>query len=447
MNNLSKEALENLGIYELRSVARQVGVYSPTKYKKDILIGKITAIVSGEEQPYIKKTNQGRPPKQIAGLDEILNIFVPNIEQKDQFEQKFHENLFTPALMQTIKVLPNNFEEFEGYLRILNGNYGVVFKNGYFEGNKHTYYLTPQILTKIGLREGDHIRGICYYMDDTKPKIIKDIKFVNGVNLPVGEQILREDFEKLEAIYPRNQIKLSQSPNDFLDFRCIDKICPFGEGSRVVINYDKNFYIEDFVVEFAKKLSANYNISLIAVDERPEDLSLIRSECDRLTMLNKHSELDEVNFTEQTLMLFNNIIRQVENGRNQIVIIKNLQKFESLLERYYVIEKKLNEAEAKLQARQMIKKMFSLAKNTEKGYALTFVAFNVCDDEIKDLANCQIKFMGIPYLDTDVYLDCAESQTLKQNLLLNELDNKNYVEFKKGLNKNNMIEKLTKLFD
>ena len=394
----------------------------------------------------IKKTNQGRPPKQIAGLDEILSIFVPNMEQKNQFEQRFHESLFTPAFMQTIKVLPNNFENFEGYLKLLPGNYGVVFKNSYFEGNKNTYYLTPQILTKVGLRDGDYIKGICYYIDETKPKIIKEIQFVNGVNLPAGETILREDFEKAEAVYPRNQIKISKE-KDFLDFKCIDCISPFGEGSRVAISYEKNFYIEDFVIEFVKRLSANYDTSLIAVDERPEDLSLMREECGNLSMLNKTTDIDEISFAEQVVMMFNHIVRQVENGRNQVVVIKNLQKFECMLKRYHVVEKKMTDYEAKIQARTILKRMFSLAKNTAKGYALTLIAFNCSSEELMDLSNCQIFFRGQPYVDTDIYLDCINSHTIKSNLLFNEKDNERYMEFKKGLTDGNLINKLNTLLN
>ena len=100
----SKEALQNLGIYELRNVARQVGVYSPTKYKKEILIDKILAIIQGEEQPYVKKTNQGRPAKQIAGIDEIMNIFVPKIEKKSVYQQQVEKyRLFGPSFMHARK--------------------------------------------------------------------------------------------------------------------------------------------------------------------------------------------------------------------------------------------------------------------------------------------------------------------------------------------------------
>lgn len=447
INNLSKEALEKLGIYELRNVARQVGVYSPTKYKKDVLIQKITSIVSGEQEPYVKKTNQGRPPKQIAGLDEILSIFVPNIEQKNQFEQRFHEKLFSPALMQSIKVLPDNFESFQGYLKVLPDNYGVVFRNGYFEGNKYTYYITPQMLGSIGLKEGDFLQGVCYYIDDTKPRIVKNIQFVNGVNLPMDQKVLREDFEQAEAIYPKNQIVIGNNKDSWLDFKCIDRICPIGEGSRVFINYEKNFEIEDFVVDLVKVFSDDYNVTLVAVDERPEDLTIIKTECDQLSMLNSHELLDEVAFAEQTLMIIKHLARQVEMGRNQILVIKNLQKYENLLTRYFVLDKKLSQEEAKIQSVQTIKKIFSLAKSTERGYALTIVAFNVLNQDIMDLCNCQIKMNMMGVDGSEVHLDCFNSYTLRPRTLLKPTAFDNLQHFKQGLNTQNEYEKLEELLN
>lgn len=447
INNLSKEALENLGIYELRNVARQVGVYSPTKFKKDVLIQKITAIVSGEESPHVRKTNQGRPAKQIAGLDEILSIFVPNIEQKNMFETQFQEKLFPTCMMQTIKVLPDNFEDFQGYLKILPYNYGVIFQNGYFQGNKHTYYITPQLLTQTGLREGDYLQGVCYFIDETKPRIVKQIDFVNGINLPLDQKVLRLDFEQAEALYPKNQLVIGNSKDSWLDFKCIDKICPIGEGSRTIINYQKNFDIEDFIVDFVKVLSDDYNVTLIAVDERPEDITIIKDECDKLSMVNSQRQQDEIAFAEQTLMIISHIVRQVENGRNQIIVIKNLQKFENLLMRYFVIEKNLTEIQAKLQAMQEIKKIFELAKSVKNGYALTVVAFNVLNEEYLDLANCQIYLNADGVDGSEAHLDCFNSSVNRPKLLLKPAQFQHLQTFKEGLTQKNLYKKLETLLN
>ena len=76
-NNLSVEKLNSLGIYELRTIARQIGVYSPTTLKKGEIIEKIQNIITGKEKPSDKKSKQGRPAKGITKLNDIMDIFIP----------------------------------------------------------------------------------------------------------------------------------------------------------------------------------------------------------------------------------------------------------------------------------------------------------------------------------------------------------------------------------
>ena len=62
---LDEFSMRQMSIYELRNVARQVGVLSPTTLKKEELISKVNAILSGEIKPEIPKSRQGRPPKNL----------------------------------------------------------------------------------------------------------------------------------------------------------------------------------------------------------------------------------------------------------------------------------------------------------------------------------------------------------------------------------------------
>ena len=70
-------------------------------------------------------------------------------------------------------------------------------------------------------------------------------------------------------------------PKASVDFKLIDKICPFGEGSRVLINYDNDCDIEDFVAKLINNLtlSCQYKTTMISTDERPEDISYLCNEC------------------------------------------------------------------------------------------------------------------------------------------------------------------------
>ena len=73
MQESLRDELEKLGIYQLRMYARRVGVKLATTLKKADLIDAILQVVSGEKEPYVKKTKKGRPPK------EILQIATPTM--------------------------------------------------------------------------------------------------------------------------------------------------------------------------------------------------------------------------------------------------------------------------------------------------------------------------------------------------------------------------------
>ena len=69
--------LNNLRIHELRDFARNVGVKSPTSLKKEEIIEQVLLILSGESQPYVNLTKQGRPAKSQQQLDQLVDLFVP----------------------------------------------------------------------------------------------------------------------------------------------------------------------------------------------------------------------------------------------------------------------------------------------------------------------------------------------------------------------------------
>ena len=54
---------DDLGIFELRAIGREIGVKSPTTYKRDELIKNREKIEKGIIEPYRKTKRQGRPAK------------------------------------------------------------------------------------------------------------------------------------------------------------------------------------------------------------------------------------------------------------------------------------------------------------------------------------------------------------------------------------------------
>lgn len=81
INEFSNRELQKMDIHELRVLARQVGVSSPTSKKKADLIDCIISIITGKTVPELKNINRGRPAKHI--------ISEYNIESSSEYKSIF----------------------------------------------------------------------------------------------------------------------------------------------------------------------------------------------------------------------------------------------------------------------------------------------------------------------------------------------------------------------
>lgn len=81
---------QDMGIHDLRTYAREVGVSSPTTKKRDELIQSIVAILDGKVEA--SKSNMGRPVKKIK-LDDPYQLIESNVfKSNEDIEPEFDEN-------------------------------------------------------------------------------------------------------------------------------------------------------------------------------------------------------------------------------------------------------------------------------------------------------------------------------------------------------------------
>ena len=110
---MTEEQLNELSIFALRELARRTGVYAPTSKKKSELIKNIIEISEGKKEPYIAKTKQGRPPKDVGYS--FADILMPkshfNFAQNsniNSFSQKSHLHLNRTSIIIALFVLVDN---------------------------------------------------------------------------------------------------------------------------------------------------------------------------------------------------------------------------------------------------------------------------------------------------------------------------------------------------
>lgn len=81
----TKENLKEINVYSLRSLARQIGVKSPSTLNKQKLIDEIIEINNGSKTPNATR-KAGRPAKSFANFD---NIVDKKIVDADEIKKKF----------------------------------------------------------------------------------------------------------------------------------------------------------------------------------------------------------------------------------------------------------------------------------------------------------------------------------------------------------------------
>lgn len=131
---IQKEMLiRELGIFELRGVARQLGVPSPTTKKREELISLILEAVRNGTNLDANSPKRGRPYKKLNILDSLTNKITPENEKRDYDSVITQSKDFSTILFaQDISSVDSLFEDedkntyvLEGVLRKFNEN--VIF--------------------------------------------------------------------------------------------------------------------------------------------------------------------------------------------------------------------------------------------------------------------------------------------------------------------------------
>lgn len=158
-----------LGIYELRGLARALGIKSPTTKLRNQLIDEIsTALVTGEVvEP--RASRKGRPFKQLAHLDDIIT-FAKN--QNDDFEKIAILNQDIPEF--TLK--PASIEKMTGVLKANK-------KPAYFIDLRslHKVFVSEQMIQSFNLTNSDLLCVEAYKINENNQFSASKILSINSV--------------------------------------------------------------------------------------------------------------------------------------------------------------------------------------------------------------------------------------------------------------------------
>lgn len=271
-----KEVLQQSSIFELRNIAREIGVYSPTIYKKEDLIEKIFQIVNGEVKPYVPKSKQGRPPKSLMNpvRKSVFDQILPTEERTYNIEEEpslcLSESMI--AFLEDDKAKAKTNFDIEGVIELTSYGYGFVKSIAKTYTTFEGAYISQNLISNHKLKNGDYIKGRAKLLEEDKPYVLYEITSVND-----GAMV--QDFDKLDVTYSLTRLELNNEIDNFL----------VGSANLIIQNKED----ESSAYDYLKSISDDYKLIIVKLDANKEQEFIQKSlqeEHYYTTMLQKPSE-------------------------------------------------------------------------------------------------------------------------------------------------------------
>ena len=367
------KSLEDLSIYELRDVARNVGVQSPSSKKKDVLIQSVKDIISGKQKPHVKTSNKGRPARSIAQMSTIFDVMMPSIldEPINTLNVNDSDTIFDNMTENTALMLSRNDSAFNDDVkesRVENGQVDMTAK-GYgilrveeLVASPLDAYISPMLIEKYNLQKGDSIiANVDSYKIDM-PRRVTSIIQINGCEANGYKAFDRK--------------KIANNSQDEQ------------KGRSNLYLYKNNVRLNDKAEQIAKE-----------INNKTGYVSCVEFDCPTDAKIEILDSFDIVRlpFTKTTKdivisinLALNKCIRQAQMGRDTTLVISSVSKLLTILDSNDT--NRVSYENIGTHALQSVKTLLSLPCVYELGGALTIILLDneKCPKGIKEIIDFEI---------------------------------------------------------
>lgn len=435
MQKFSKSELEAKSIFEMRALAKEVGISAPTKMNKAKLVDMVFKITNGEIEPP-QAPRRGRPKKygdateqttsekpqiaqNLAQPEQILTPSPAKVEvigeislpkgferpkyqptrqfaqqnQKQYSNNGFNQNNYgqkqnnfrnqNQNQVQRDNVIAERKDDEEteqireGYLEINPDGYGFLrVKNGEF--NEMDAYVSAMKIKQYGLRRGDYVTSLCKKVQEGRPSAVVSVTTINGIESDkVGK---RPNFDDLVPIYPDERIRLEVAPREFAT-RCIDLVSPIGKGQRGIIVSPPKAGKTTLLKMIASSIATNYpdiELKVLLIDERPEEVTDMQRSIKGEVVYSTFDELPE-HHTKTAEMLLERAKRLVEMGKDVVILLDSLTRLARAYNLTIPPTGRTLSGGIDPGALHSPKRFFGSARNIENGGSLTIIATALVD--------------------------------------------------------------------
>lgn len=371
-----KEKLKKMNLFDLRQVAREVGVNQPTTGKKQRLIDCVLAIADGKLEP-CEKSAYGAP---------VLNKNY-DVQLVNAIKQHRAENInLNMSDLPEFKVCDSNpvNEEFtvKGILDSVEGKWLLCTDYNITDGN--CVFVSEAFVNKYRLKKGDLIEGSAKRKSPTEIAGLTLINYCNGLSPIEGRE--RQDFGSYLPVYPDKKFNLSANGN--IAGRVMDLVCPMGAGQRTLVASPVGADRIRLLKDIAKAVSEgeqNAEVVFLLIDAHPEDCTELKRSLNGVTVLGSTFEKGFASHIRTANLAMERAMRIAESGKDAVLIIDGFN--------YFALSNSGTSAKFSAGiddfAINSVKKYVACAKNTDSGASLTIIASLTLGGAINDnIYNC-----------------------------------------------------------
>ena len=442
------QELEAMKLQELRTMAKELGVDSPTTFPKRELVLKIMekngVLVDESELPDPPKRRGGRAKKEPGDAAGFVEYVAPQPEQQPSGAalpfrprsglQPAADEQLDPEVTQLLS--EGDCEDCEGILEITTEGFGFLRAQNYLPGPRDIYVANTQI-RRFELKTGDKVKGKARMNNEGKK--FRALLYITSINDRSPEEALnRRCFDDMTPIFPNQRFTMEREGGEQdLALRIIDLIAPVGKGQRALIVAPPKAGKTILMKKLANSISQNYpeaKLMVLLIDERPEEVTDMQRSISGEVIYSTFDELPE-HHTRVAEMVFEHAQRLVEQGSDVVILMDSITR----LARAYnlVIPPTGRTLSGGLDpgALHKPKRFFGAARNIEQGGSLTIIATALIEtgSRMDDIIYEEFKGTGNMEIHLDRKLsekrifpaiDLNKSSTRREDLLLTkeELD-------------------------
>ena len=332
-----REKLQSLPVSELRAIAKENGIKSVTKLRKQQLVDMILEVnernqkkqteaakkeeVDNENKENIQVAEVSTEEKEDKPEKEVKKKKSENKEKNSESNKELktekknshklegktehriikthskNENKPVQKVQKNEKRDPQPTDEGDfksGILEVMPDGFGFIRCDNYMPGDDDVY-VAPSQIKRFNLKTGDILEGKVRAKRESEK--FGALYYLDKVNDESLEKVIsRPNFEDLTPIFPNNRLQL-ETPSENMAMRIVDIISPIGKGQRGMIVSPPKAGKTTLLKQVAKSIQSNnpeMKMIILLIDERPEEVTDIKEAIEGENVEVIYSTFDEL---------------------------------------------------------------------------------------------------------------------------------------------------------